>query len=98
MVAALRERDRRGPVLRPNAVCRSRPPAPSGAGGPACVRTRAEGLSGGNWMGVRRPRYAGPPEPPGWSHPDWYTLLWSPSGGPGCPRVRPRRRPGAPAK
>ena len=96
MVAALRERDHRGPVLRPNAACRSRPPAPSGAGGPACVRTRAEGLSGGNWMGIRDPGTPGPPNRPG-GHTPTGIHYSGPPWGPGV-SLRPASPPAGDAR
>ncbi|KAJ5413851.1 hypothetical protein N7509_000486 [Penicillium cosmopolitanum] len=53
-------------TLHPRAVCRSPPPPARAAWRDHCVRTGAEGLSGGNWMAARvTPGTPGAPRRPG---------------------------------
>ena len=53
-------------TLHPRAVCRSQPPPARAAWLDPCVRTGAEGLSGGNWMAARVvPGTPGAPRRPG---------------------------------
>ena len=78
-----------GPSTRgPYAAARPRPLGRPG--GNTCVRTGAEGLSGGNWMAApRRPRYAGGAAPAGrLVRPFLIPTFFPPPGGYG--------RPGAP--
>jgi len=90
----LRRRRSRGPAIHLSAACRS-PPAPARAS-PAglCVRTGVEEPSGGNWMVIAVPRYAGGLALAGWYPPPrpWNQALAS-LGGPRAPTAWGSPRP-----